>query len=80
MEVVYSKTISIWSHVGLQGGLLKENLVGKSIGKKAGKAHWSLLFYTDSGTKDENQMLHEWFELVMEKNKLMRYESELLIM
>ncbi|XP_037993057.1 F-actin-monooxygenase MICAL2 isoform X3 [Motacilla alba alba] len=33
----------------------------------------------DSGTKDENQMLHEWFELVMEKNKLMRYESELLI-
>ncbi|NXI25667.1 MICLK protein, partial [Sterrhoptilus dennistouni] len=37
------------------------------------------LFHTDSGTKDENQMLHEWFELVMEKNKLMRYESELLI-
>ncbi|NWV31150.1 MICLK protein, partial [Grantiella picta] len=34
---------------------------------------------TGSGTKDENQMLHEWFELVMEKNKLMRYESELLI-
>ncbi|NXL81086.1 MICLK protein, partial [Leptocoma aspasia] len=33
----------------------------------------------DSGIKDENQMLHEWFELVMEKNKLMRYESELLI-
>ncbi|NWH88352.1 MICLK protein, partial [Aegithalos caudatus] len=33
----------------------------------------------DSGTKDENQMLHEWFELAMEKNKLMRYESELLI-
>ncbi|NXQ56902.1 MICLK protein, partial [Anthoscopus minutus] len=31
------------------------------------------------GTKDENQLLHEWFELVMEKNKLMRYESELLI-
>ena len=25
-------------------------------------------------------MLHEWFELVLEKNKLMRYESELLIM
>ncbi|NXD21532.1 MICLK protein, partial [Spelaeornis formosus] len=33
----------------------------------------------DSGMKDENQMLHEWFELVMEKNKLTRYESELLI-
>ncbi|XP_038036524.1 F-actin-monooxygenase MICAL2 isoform X5 [Anas platyrhynchos] len=33
----------------------------------------------DSGTQDETQMLHEWFELVLEKNKLMRYESELLI-
>ncbi|XP_065611412.1 F-actin-monooxygenase MICAL2 [Cyrtonyx montezumae] len=32
-----------------------------------------------SGTQDETQMLHEWFELVLEKNKLMRYESELLI-
>ncbi|XP_021256645.1 F-actin-methionine sulfoxide oxidase MICAL2 isoform X1 [Numida meleagris] len=32
-----------------------------------------------SGTRDETQMLHEWFELVLEKNKLMRYESELLI-
>ncbi|KAM6275022.1 F-actin-monooxygenase MICAL2 isoform 4-T4 [Porphyrio hochstetteri] len=34
---------------------------------------------SDSGTKDETQMLQEWFELVLEKNKLMRYESELLI-
>ncbi|XP_010287311.1 PREDICTED: MICAL C-terminal-like protein [Phaethon lepturus] len=34
---------------------------------------------SDSGAKDETQMLHEWFELVLEKNKLMRYESELLI-
>ncbi|NXX76804.1 MICLK protein, partial [Urocolius indicus] len=34
---------------------------------------------SDAGTKDETQMLHEWFELVLEKNKLMRYESELLI-
>ncbi|NWZ24510.1 MICLK protein, partial [Asarcornis scutulata] len=33
----------------------------------------------DSGMQDETQMLHEWFELVLEKNKLMRYESELLI-
>uniref|UniRef100_A0A8C2SPA2 BMERB domain-containing protein n=1 Tax=Coturnix japonica TaxID=93934 RepID=A0A8C2SPA2_COTJA len=32
-----------------------------------------------SGMRDETQMLHEWFELVLEKNKLMRYESELLI-
>ncbi|XP_069659994.1 F-actin-monooxygenase MICAL2 isoform X8 [Haliaeetus albicilla] len=34
---------------------------------------------SDSGMKDETQMLHEWFQLVLEKNKLMRYESELLI-
>ncbi|XP_055971806.1 F-actin-monooxygenase MICAL2-like [Sorex fumeus] len=34
----------------------------------------------DSGTQDEAQLLQEWFELVLEKNKLMRYESELLIM
>ncbi|NXA34457.1 MICLK protein, partial [Eudromia elegans] len=34
---------------------------------------------SDSGSQDETQMLHEWFELVLEKNKLMRYESELLI-
>ncbi|KAJ6665121.1 hypothetical protein lerEdw1_005352 [Lerista edwardsae] len=33
----------------------------------------------DSSTQDESQLLHEWFELVLEKNKLMRYESELLI-
>ncbi|XP_061466411.1 F-actin-monooxygenase MICAL2 isoform X4 [Rhineura floridana] len=35
---------------------------------------------SDSCTQDETQLLHEWFELVLEKNKLMRYESELLIM
>ncbi|XP_066107072.1 F-actin-monooxygenase MICAL2 isoform X2 [Saccopteryx bilineata] len=34
----------------------------------------------DSGTQDEAQLLQEWFMLVLEKNKLMRYESELLIM
>ncbi|XP_042638707.1 MICAL C-terminal-like protein [Orycteropus afer afer] len=34
----------------------------------------------DSGTHDEAQLLQEWFKLVLEKNKLMRYESELLIM
>nr|XP_042714835.1 F-actin-monooxygenase MICAL2 isoform X19 [Chrysemys picta bellii] len=34
---------------------------------------------SDSGTQDETQLLHEWFELVLEKNKLVRYESELLI-
>ncbi|XP_062973360.1 F-actin-monooxygenase MICAL2 isoform X1 [Elgaria multicarinata webbii] len=34
---------------------------------------------SDSSTQDETQLLHEWFELVLEKNKLMRYESELLI-
>uniref|UniRef100_A0A8C0RU09 F-actin monooxygenase n=1 Tax=Canis lupus familiaris TaxID=9615 RepID=A0A8C0RU09_CANLF len=35
---------------------------------------------TDSGTQDEAQLLQEWFKLALEKNKLMRYESELLIM
>ncbi|XP_067318763.1 F-actin-monooxygenase MICAL2 isoform X10 [Anolis sagrei] len=35
---------------------------------------------TDSSTQDETQLLHEWFELVLEKNKLMCYESELLLM
>ncbi|XP_037378571.1 F-actin-monooxygenase MICAL2 isoform X3 [Talpa occidentalis] len=34
----------------------------------------------DSGTQDEAQLMQEWFKLVLEKNKLMRYESELLIM
>ncbi|XP_024650215.2 F-actin-monooxygenase MICAL2 isoform X12 [Macaca nemestrina] len=34
----------------------------------------------DSGAQDEAQLLQEWFKLVLEKNKLMRYESELLIM
>uniref|UniRef100_A0A8D0GBT2 Microtubule associated monooxygenase, calponin and LIM domain containing 2 n=1 Tax=Sphenodon punctatus TaxID=8508 RepID=A0A8D0GBT2_SPHPU len=34
---------------------------------------------SDSGTQDETQLLQEWFNLVLEKNKLMRYESELLI-
>ncbi|KAI4537644.1 hypothetical protein MG293_012507 [Ovis ammon polii] len=35
---------------------------------------------TNSGTQDEAQLLQEWFKLVLEKHKLMRYESELLIM
>ncbi|XP_023406607.2 F-actin-monooxygenase MICAL2 isoform X2 [Loxodonta africana] len=34
----------------------------------------------DSGTQDEAQLLQEWLKLALEKNKLMRYESELLIM
>ncbi|XP_039196257.1 F-actin-monooxygenase MICAL2 isoform X5 [Crotalus tigris] len=33
----------------------------------------------DSSTQDESELLHEWFELVLEKNRLMRYEAELLI-
>ncbi|XP_068117302.1 F-actin-monooxygenase MICAL2 isoform X9 [Hyperolius riggenbachi] len=32
----------------------------------------------DAGTRDEAQLLHEWFQLAIEKNKLNRYESELL--
>ncbi|XP_045652458.1 LOW QUALITY PROTEIN: F-actin-monooxygenase MICAL2 [Ursus americanus] len=34
----------------------------------------------DSGAQDEAELLQEWFKLALEKNKLMRYESELLIM
>ncbi|XP_070619076.1 F-actin-monooxygenase MICAL2 isoform X4 [Erythrolamprus reginae] len=33
----------------------------------------------ESSTQDESELLHEWFELVLEKNRLMRYEAELLI-
>ncbi|XP_069479738.1 F-actin-monooxygenase MICAL2 isoform X2 [Ambystoma mexicanum] len=34
---------------------------------------------SDSGAQDDGQLLQEWFKLVMEKNTLIRYESELLI-
>uniref|UniRef100_A0A8D0CCF4 BMERB domain-containing protein n=1 Tax=Salvator merianae TaxID=96440 RepID=A0A8D0CCF4_SALMN len=34
---------------------------------------------SDSRIQDETQLLQEWFELVLEKNKLMHYESKLLI-
>nr|XP_033784207.1 F-actin-monooxygenase MICAL2 isoform X7 [Geotrypetes seraphini] len=33
----------------------------------------------DSHAQDESQLLQEWFELVLEKNKLARYESELSV-
>ncbi|KAG8438331.1 hypothetical protein GDO86_008858 [Hymenochirus boettgeri] len=32
-----------------------------------------------SGAQDESQLLHEWFQVALEKNKLNRYESELLL-
>ncbi|KAM5138767.1 F-actin-monooxygenase MICAL2-like [Mantella aurantiaca] len=32
----------------------------------------------DAGAQDESQLLHEWFQLALEKSKLNRYESELL--
>ncbi|XP_060543659.1 F-actin-monooxygenase MICAL2 isoform X2 [Pantherophis guttatus] len=32
----------------------------------------------ESSTQDESELLHEWFELVLEKNRLTRYEAELL--
>ncbi|XP_051005190.1 F-actin-monooxygenase MICAL2 [Acomys russatus] len=34
----------------------------------------------DSGTQDKDQLLQEWFETVLEKNRLTRCESELQIM
>ncbi|XP_063293586.1 F-actin-monooxygenase MICAL2 [Pelobates fuscus] len=33
---------------------------------------------SDSGTQDEAQLLHEWFQVAFQRNKLSRYESELL--
>ncbi|XP_075423242.1 F-actin-monooxygenase MICAL2 isoform X5 [Ascaphus truei] len=33
---------------------------------------------SDSATQDEAQLLYEWFQLALEKNKLNHYESELL--
>ncbi|XP_038621340.1 F-actin-monooxygenase MICAL2 isoform X5 [Tachyglossus aculeatus] len=35
---------------------------------------------SDSGTQDEAPLFYEWFKLVLEKNKLLQYESELLSM
>ncbi|MGH0157811.1 UNVERIFIED_CONTAM: hypothetical protein FKN15_052718 [Acipenser sinensis] len=34
---------------------------------------------SDCTPKDETHLLHSWFKLVLEKNKLVRYESELMI-
>ncbi|XP_033913635.3 F-actin-monooxygenase mical2b-like isoform X1 [Acipenser ruthenus] len=34
---------------------------------------------SDCSPKDETHLLHSWFKLVLEKNKLVRYESELMI-
>ncbi|KAI1904585.1 hypothetical protein AGOR_G00007140 [Albula goreensis] len=34
---------------------------------------------TEDGSMDEPQLLQTWFKLVLEKNKLVRYESELMI-
>ncbi|XP_073434466.1 F-actin-monooxygenase MICAL2 isoform X2 [Dendrobates tinctorius] len=33
---------------------------------------------TDSDAQDETRLLHDWFQLALEKSKLNRYESELL--
>ncbi|XP_041445666.1 F-actin-monooxygenase MICAL2 isoform X7 [Xenopus laevis] len=33
---------------------------------------------SDSGAHSESQLLHEWFQIALEKNKLNRYEAELL--
>ncbi|XP_041416931.1 F-actin-monooxygenase mical2-like isoform X2 [Xenopus laevis] len=33
---------------------------------------------SDSGAHSESQLLHEWFQIAVEKNKLNRYEAELL--
>uniref|UniRef100_W5M924 BMERB domain-containing protein n=1 Tax=Lepisosteus oculatus TaxID=7918 RepID=W5M924_LEPOC len=36
-------------------------------------------FSRNSSSADETQLLQTWFKLVLEKNKLVRYESELMI-
>lgn len=32
------------------------------------------------GKKDDPSLMHQWFKLVQEKNALVRYESELMIL
>lgn len=45
--------------------------------------HWLSLTVSSSagmGKKDDPKLMQEWFKLVQEKNALVRYESELMIL
>jgi len=37
-------------------------------------------FFAGMGKKDDPKLMQEWFKLVQEKNALVRYESELMIL
>jgi len=37
------------------------------------------LFFSSESGRDEAQLMQEWFNLVYEKNALVRYESELMV-
>lgn len=39
-----------------------------------------LFFLKGMGKKDDPSLMHQWFKLVQEKNALVRYESELMIL
>lgn len=39
-----------------------------------------LLLLPGMGKKDDPKLMQEWFKLVQEKNALVRYESELMIL
>lgn len=40
----------------------------------------SCVFSDDAELSDEPELLQTWFKLVLEKNKLQRYESELMVL
>nr|XP_033784201.1 F-actin-monooxygenase MICAL2 isoform X2 [Geotrypetes seraphini] len=51
----------------------------RSLETQGVKMEKALRGESDSHAQDESQLLQEWFELVLEKNKLARYESELSV-
>lgn len=41
---------------------------------------YQVSFLAGMGKKDDPKLMQEWFKLVQEKNALVRYESELMIL